>query len=116
MYAVIQQEAFALRSKGFRVVYLGDFNGHVGNKPGEGIIGNAPGVNPNGRRLLNFLSVTDSVHINGYCRVPGDWSTRLSTGLWTRQRGGHRARPGPCGAESFPSPPSRGTIAALVRI
>ena len=89
MYAVIQQEAFALRSKGFRVVYLGDFNGHVGNKPGEGIIGNAPGVNPNGRRLLNFLSVTDSVHINGYCRVPGDWSTRLSTGLWTRQRGGH---------------------------
>ena len=89
MYAVIQQEAFALRSKGYRVVYLGDFNGHVGNQPGVGIIGNTPGINLNGRRLLNFLSVTDSVHINGQCRVSGDWSTRLANGLWTRQRGGH---------------------------
>ena len=89
MYSVVQQEAFALRSKGFRVVYLGDFNGHVGNHPDGGIIGNTPGVNANGRRLLNFLSVTDSVHINGLCRIPGDWSTRLTTGLWTRQRCGH---------------------------
>ena len=89
MYDVIQREAFALRSKGFRVVYLGDFNGHLGNNLREGgIIGNTPGVNPNGRRLLNFISVTDSVNINSLCKVPGDWGTRVCSGLWTRQRGG----------------------------
>ena len=89
MYDVVQREAFALRSKGFRVVYMGDFNGHLGSQLRDGgIVGNTHGVNPNGRRLLNFISVTDSVNINSLCRVPGDWSTRVCSGLWTRQRGG----------------------------
>ena len=90
IYDVVQREAFVLRSKGFRVVYLADFNGHVGSNPHDGgIIGNTPGVNHNGRRLLNFISVTDSVNVNSLCRVPGDWSTRVCKGLWTRQRGGY---------------------------
>ena len=80
IYGVVQQEAFDLRSKGYRVCYLGDMNGHVGDQLGVGVPGNTPVINPNGRRFLNFLDVTDSRHINGECRVPGDWSTRLTTG------------------------------------
>ena len=90
IYQIVQQEAFQLRSRGFRIVYLGDFNGHIGNIPREGgIIGNTAGVNPNGRRLLNFITNTDSVNVNSMCRVQGDWNTRVCEGLWTRQRGGH---------------------------
>ena len=89
IYTVIQQEAFTLRSKGYRVLYLGDFNGHVGNNPLHGgIPGNTAGINTNGHRLLNFITNTDSININGMCRVPGDWNTRVCDGLWTRQRGG----------------------------
>ena len=81
IYQVVQQEAFALRSKGYRVVYLGDFNGHVGCRPGQGIVGNNPDVNLNGSRFLDFLTRTDSRNVNSV--------QRLTTGLWTRQRGGH---------------------------
>ena len=89
IYQVVQQEAYSLRSKGFRIVYLGDFNGHIGNNPREGgIPGNTAAVNNNGRRLLNFVTNTDSVNVNGLCRVTGDWNTRVCNGLWTRQRGG----------------------------
>ena len=90
IYQVVQQEAFALRSQGFRIVYLGDFNGHIGNNPRDGgILGNKLGVNQNGLRLLNFITNTDSVNINAMCKTPGDWSTRVCNGLWTRQRGGY---------------------------
>ena len=88
IYRVVQQEAFVLRSQGYRVVYLGDFNGHIGCLPGVGVPNNTPKINPNGRRFLNFLEITDSRHINGECRVPGDLSTMLTKGLWTRQRAG----------------------------
>ena len=89
IYETVQQEAYSLRSRGYRVVYLGDFNGHVGCVPPEGgIPGNTAGINKNGRRLLNFIKNTDSININAMCRVPGDWSTRVCEGLWTRQRGG----------------------------
>ena len=88
IYETLQQESFSLRSQGYRVVYLGDFNGHVGNKHGEGVPGNKPDINHNGRKFLDFLSRTDSVHINGSTRVPGRWDTRLTAGLWTRQRCG----------------------------
>ena len=81
IYRVLQREAFSLRSKGYRVIFLGDFNGHVGCTPGEGVQGNREDINANGRRFLDFLAVTDSKHVNGV--------KRLTTGLWTRQRGGH---------------------------
>ena len=89
IYRVVQQEAYSLRSKGYRVCYLGDFNGHVGNRPGVGVVGNSPDINPNGRRFLNFLEITDSRHINGECRIPGQLDTMLTKGLWTRQRSGY---------------------------
>ena len=89
IYQTLQHESFALRSKGYRVVFLGDFNGHVGDNIGEGVPGNTPSINPNGRRFLDFLQHTDTVHINGSVRIPGRWDTRRTSGLWTRQRGGH---------------------------
>ena len=89
LYETVQNEAFSLRSKGYRVVYLGDFNGHVGCVPeAGGIPGNTASVNRNGQRFLNFITNTDSVNINTLCRVPGNWDTRVCEGLWTRQRGG----------------------------
>ena len=89
IYQTLQHESFALRSKGYRVVFLGDFNGHVGDNIGEGVPGNTPSINPNGRRFLDFLQHTHTVHINGSVRIPGRWDTRRTSGLWTRQRGGH---------------------------
>ena len=52
----------------------------MGCLPNEGVPGNTSHVNPNGRRFLEFLTLTDSKHINGM--------QTLTTGLWTRQRGG----------------------------
>ena len=90
IYEVVLRESFVLRSKGYRVVYLGDFNGHIGCSPIQGgIPGNTAGTNANGLRFLNFIANTDSVNINGMCRVPGNWNTRVCEGLWTRQRGGY---------------------------
>ena len=87
IYLVVQIEAAVLRAQGYRVVFLGDFNGHIGDGR-EGVAGNKPGINQNGRRFLNFLDSTESCHVNGLCRTPGQWSTRVAVGLWTRQRNG----------------------------
>ena len=35
--------------------------------------------------------MTDSVHINGACRVPGKLDTQIAKGLWTWQRGGKKS-------------------------
>ena len=85
IYLVVQIEAAILRAQGYRVVFLGDFNGHVGAGR-DGVAGNKPGINRNGRRFLDFLDSTESCHVNGLCRTPGQWSTRVATGLWTRFR------------------------------
>ena len=76
---VIHAEASVLRSQGYRVVLLGDFNSHVGSEPGVGVVGNHDDVNPNGERFLNFLRNGSFIHINGV--------NNLTTGIWTRQRG-----------------------------
>ena len=60
----------------------------MGCEVNQGVVGNHPGINRNGERFLRFLKAVNACHINGACRLPGDWSTRISTGLWTRQRGG----------------------------
>ena len=81
LYSVLRMEVASLRRDGFRVVLLGDFNGHVGVIPSEGgILGNKTDINRNGRRFLDFLNDSNCVHVNGY--------QNLTTGLWTRQRGG----------------------------
>ena len=81
LYSVLRMEVASLRKEGFRVVLLGDFNGHVGNVPGVGVPGNKPDINRNGRRFLDFLADSSCVHVNG-CQ-------NLTDGLWTRQRSGN---------------------------
>ena len=80
IYQNLRSEIRDLRQAGYRIELLGDFNGHVGNKLGQGVEGNYPTINANGHRFLNFLADTQCTHVNG---VP-----RVSEGLWTRQRGG----------------------------
>lgn len=80
LYSVLRTEVADLRKRGFRVVLMGDFNGHVGNCPNGGIVGNNADVNRNGTRFLNFLLDCKCIHLNGV--------SDLVTGLWTRQRGG----------------------------
>ena len=88
MYEVLKSEVIELRRAGYRVVLKGDFNGHVGDQLGRGVVGNHPAINRNGERLLSFLDDVNACHLNGACRVQDDWSSRISRGTWTRQRGG----------------------------
>ena len=88
IYQVLRSEMRDLRQAGYRVILKGDFNCHVGSVLGKGVVGNHPSINKNGERFLKFLEETNACHVNGACRVQGDWSTRISKGLWTRQRGG----------------------------
>ena len=88
---VVQEEALDLRRKGYRVIFLGDFNAHIGCELGTGVPGNNDDINRNGLRLLNFLDMTDSVHINGACRIPGRLDTQIAKGLWTWQRSGKKS-------------------------
>ena len=77
LYSVLKSEIYKMRTDGYRVVLLGDFNGHIGMDVNVGIPGNHPGVNRNGRRFLDFLDESHCVHING--------CPQLCKGLWTRQ-------------------------------
>ena len=89
IYQVLTQEATKLRSEGYRIIFIGDFNGHVGCVPGQGVPGNNPDINPNGRRFLNFLERCDLRHVNGECRIAG--RNDICQGTWTRQRGRSRS-------------------------
>ena len=63
LYSSIQGELRGLELKGYKCMIIGDLNAHVG-VPLEGIEGNRPGVNLNGRKLLNFVSNNDLVMLN----------------------------------------------------
>ena len=78
---LLQAEICVLRRQGFRTVLLGDFNCHVGNQSGVGVVGNHPDINRNGLRFFKFLKDTQCMHVNG--------STDLTTGLWTRYGSGN---------------------------
>ena len=85
IYKVLSNEIFKLRGEGYRIVLQGDFNAWVGSTLEEGgIPGNRRKTNKNGELFLEFLRTNNLVHVNGACRVRGDWSTRITKGLWTR--------------------------------
>ena len=91
IYWVLRKECEALRSSGYRVVLLGDMNAHVGDVLGHGVPGNNKDINRNGNRFLSFLKDCDMQHINGHLQVPGDITSKICSGLWTRQRGNSRS-------------------------
>ena len=82
---VLGEEIFKLRGKGFRINLQGDFNSWVGSDLEDfGIPGNRVATNKNGTRFKEFLRLNSLVHLNGAVRKLGDWSSRMSEGLWTR--------------------------------
>ena len=91
IYWVLRQEAIELRAAGYRLQFLGDFNGHVGDSVEHGVPGNNPDINKNGERFIDFLFSCDLRHVNGALKVPGDPASRICSGLWTRQRGNSRS-------------------------
>ena len=91
IYWVLREEAYALRASGYRLQFVGDFNGHVGSVVGQGVPGNSDDINRNGQRFLDFLLTCDLRHVNGELRVPGDIGSRICSGIWTRQRGNSRS-------------------------
>ena len=89
--SVLEKEVFILRGKGYRINLQGDFNSWVGDKLKDGgIPGNDKRTNRNGERLRVFLENNNLTHLNGAVRTTGDWSTRISTGLWTRHASNYR--------------------------
>ena len=63
LYGYLSNEIRALESEGYGCILMGDFNGHIGCPP-DGIEGNRPGVNFNGRQLLNFADENDLKILN----------------------------------------------------
>ena len=87
---VLSDEIFNLRGKGFRVNLHGDFNSWMGNDLNDlGIPGNNVKTTQNGEMFKEFLRANNLVHLNGAVRKQGDWSTRISSGLWTRHAPDH---------------------------
>ena len=85
IFSVLATEVYDLRALGYRINIQGDFNCWIGCDLAEGgIPGNDIRVNKNGKRFLDFCAVNSLVHLNGAVRTPGDWATRISSGLWTR--------------------------------
>ena len=88
IYLQVQSEIIKLRQDGFRIILLGDFNAHIGAVLGQGIPGNHSEINSNGWRFLSFLKTADLIHVNGAVRSPNDWASKITEGIWTRQRAG----------------------------
>ena len=89
MFWVLQQEVQSLRTQGYRVLLVGDFNAHIGNIEGQGVVGNNPDINNNGERFLEFLMNHDLTHVNG--ALTQDGSAKICSGIWSRQRGSSRS-------------------------
>ena len=89
IYSVIMREQADLRRKGYRIILLGDMNGHVGNSPGIGIYGNKPDVNCNGHQLLQFTKDAEMQMVNNMCLTRGKCGQhvcqQICSGKWTRQ-------------------------------
>ena len=89
IFWILQQEVSSLRADGYRVLLVGDFNGHIGNIAGQGIPGNNADINKNGERFLEFLMNNNLTHING--APTHDGASQICKGVWSRQRGPSRS-------------------------
>jgi len=63
LYGCIGNKISSLEKDGYGCVDIGEFNAHIGDTP-EGIPGNRPGVNSNGRLLLDFATEHGLVILN----------------------------------------------------
>ena len=63
LYGCIGNEIHSLEQDGYGCILIGDFNAHVGAAP-DGVSGNRPGVNTNGRLLLDFANEHGLIMLN----------------------------------------------------
>ena len=79
MYLMLTAEVQCLKQQGYKILGLGDMNGHIGNGP-DGIEGNKQDVNKNGELLLGFAKGLDISIINT--------NQKITKGLFTRRMNG----------------------------
>ena len=60
---MIQAEMVALTEQGYACLLVGDFNGHIGCDD-QGVVGNNPDINYNGRLIREFVFNNDLVIVN----------------------------------------------------
>ena len=77
LYSTIQGELKGFQQTGYNCMIIGDMNAHVGDLP-EGIVGNRPGVNSNGRKLLNFVQNNGFVMLNKEKSICSETFTRIT--------------------------------------
>ena len=63
LISMIQAELVTLREQGYSCVLMGDFNGHIGCDS-QGVGGNLPDVNHNGRLVRDFCARNDLCIVN----------------------------------------------------
>ena len=63
LYAMITAELSLLRDDGYLCIFLGDFNGHIGNDL-NGIVGNNRDINNNGTLVRNFVASNNLTVVN----------------------------------------------------
>ena len=73
---MIMAEVDELRKCGYKIMAIGDMNGHIGNEEEGGIKGNHPGININGQLIKNFASLGDFTIVN---------TMPLANGVFTRE-------------------------------
>ena len=80
LYANLQSDLDTLTGKGYESIFMGDFNGHVGNGQ-TGVEGNHESTNFNGRLLINFIEN------NGLRMINAD--KNKTSEIFTRSAGGY---------------------------
>ena len=63
IYKVISKEQHNYKQMGYRVLIVGDLNGHIGNNK-EGIKNNKPQINNNGKLILNYTKTNNLMILN----------------------------------------------------
>ena len=63
LLSMIQAELASLRGQGYSCVLMGDFNGHI-ECDAQGVAGNLPYINHNGRLARDFCSCNDLLVVN----------------------------------------------------
>jgi len=77
LYSSIQGELKGFQQTGYKCLIIGDMNAHVGDMQ-EGIAGNRPGVNLNGRKLLDFVNNNGLVMLNKDKNICSGTFTRIT--------------------------------------
>ena len=78
IYKIISKEQTNYQNMGYRVLIIGDLNGHIGNQK-DGIRNNNPKINPNGQLIINYTKTHNLMILN---------KNEKTSGLWTRQANG----------------------------